>query len=243
VALITGAGRGIGSLIARTLAQEGAGVVLTSRTQSDLESLADAVKANGGNALPIVADVTRRDDVARLVHRAEAHFGTIDILVNNAGVAIRKLPEELTEEDWDVQMDVNVKSAFLCSQAVGQIMRRQRYGSIINMVSVLGMVGMPRFLGYCTAKGALVQFTRALAVAWAPHGIRVNAIAPGFMDTPQMHYRMADPVLSKEVLDNVPMRAWGDPSTIAAATLYLASTAAEFMTGQVLTLDGGYTAV
>jgi NAD(P)-dependent dehydrogenase (short-subunit alcohol dehydrogenase family) len=243
VAIVTGAGRGLGSLIAQTLARAGAHVVAVSRTETDLEALVAEVRDNGGSALPVVADVTKSDDVARMVQAAQAQLGGIDILVNNAGTAIRKLPEELTEADWDLQMDVNVKSAFLCSQAAGQLMREQRSGCIINMASVLGMVGLPRFLGYCTAKGALIQFTRALAVAWAPYNIRVNAIAPGFMDTPQMQYRKADPVLSEEVLQNVPMHAWGDPSGVAAAALYLASPAATFMTGHVLTLDGGYTAV
>ncbi len=243
VALVTGASRGFGRSIAGALAEAGADLVLTSRHLKDVEAVAADLTPTGQKVLPLQADVTRSDDVEEAVRRAVASLGKIDILINNAGINIRKPALDLTESDWDQTMDTNLKGCFRVAKAVGRNMVARRTGRIVNIASMLASVTIPERAAYAASKGGLVQLTRTLAVEWAPHNVRVNAICPGPFLTDLNKVILKDPETVKFFMDRMPMKRFGKPEELHGAVIFLASEASSFITGTTLYIDGGWTAL
>ena len=243
VAVVTGSSKGIGRGIAVALAEKGADLVITSRTQGDCEAAAQAVRAMGRRALAKCSDVADRKSIEELAQAVEAEFGRVDILVNNAGRASLKAAEELTEEDWDQVIDVDLKGVFLCSITFGKGMIARRSGKIINIASVFGLVGGARLLPYCVAKGGVVQMTRALALEWAKYNIQVNALCPGYVMTSMNEKTLTtNQTVYDHIIGKTPMRRLGQVEELVGAALLLASDASSYMTGQCLVVDGGWTA-
>lgn len=241
VAVITGASQGIGSGMAKFLAQEGAKVVLIARSGDKLNAIHQELKAQGLESLPLICDVVELEQIRLAMDEAAAHFGTIDILVNNAGTNIPQPAEEVTEENWDRIIDLNVKSAFFCCQAAGRYMRKQKYGKIINMTSQMAFVGYYNRSAYCTSKGGLTQMTRALAIEWAPYRINVNAIAPTFIETPLTETMFEDPEFKADVYRRIPLGRLATEEDLYGALLFLCSRASDMVTGQSIVVDGGWT--
>jgi len=239
VALVTGSGRGLGRAMALALAEAGADLVVTARTKKEIEETASHIRALGRKAVSVVCDVTRTSSVNRVVEKAQSKFGRIDILVNNAGLAIVKPFLEFEEKDWKTTMDTNLKSMFLFCQAVGSIMMRQGGGKIINITSVLGVKGRAGMVPYATSKGGVIAFTRNLAVEWAPHHIKVNAIGPGAFYTRPMKVVLDDPKLGPIRREKIPLKRQGQPEELGPLVVYLASDASDYMTGEVIYMDGG----
>lgn len=246
-ALITGAGSGLGRAAAQILAEAGATVVVTElpdRLAAAAETVGLVTRA-GGRATALPLDVLDLGSIATCVRDAAAVTGRLDLLVNNAGVAIRKRALDVTEEDWDRVLHVNLKGAFFVAQAAGRIMRDQspQGGAIVNMASIMGLGGYWDRAAYCTSKAGLIGLTRVLAIEWAELGIRVNAVCPTFVDTPLTRpIFAANPAFSDDILNRTPMRRLATPEEVAAATLYLLSPAAGMTTGHALPVDGGWTA-
>jgi 3-oxoacyl-[acyl-carrier protein] reductase len=238
IAIVTGSGRGIGRAIALKLAEVGATVVVNDIGDAEpLEAVAQEIRAMGRQSLPILADVSSSSDVARLVAEAIAAYGKIDILVNNAGIARDQLVLRMSEEDWDKVLDVDLKSVFLCTKAVLRHMVKQRWGRIISMASVVGIVGNRGQANYASAKAGIIGFTRTVAKEVASHGITANAIAPGFIDT-EMTQRLKED-WKQEIKRLIPLGYFGSPRDVAEAVAFLASEEARYITGQVLGVDGG----
>jgi len=238
IAIVTGSGRGIGQAIALKLAEVGATVVVNDIGDAEpLEAVAQEIRAMGRQSLPILADVSSSSDVARLVAEAIAAYGKIDILVNNAGIARDQLVLRMSEEDWDKVLDVDLKSVFLCTKAVLRHMVKQRWGRIISMASIVGIVGNRGQANYASAKAGIIGFTRTVAKEVASHGITVNAIAPGFIDT-EMTQRLKED-WKQEIKRLIPLGCFGSPRDVAEAVAFLASEEARYITGQVLGVDGG----
>jgi 3-oxoacyl-[acyl-carrier protein] reductase len=241
VALITGASSGIGHATALALAREGARVgVNYLKNQKGAEETVEAVRKAGGEALAIRCDVTRRDEVHALVAEVRKQWGGIDILVNNAGDLIaRRTLVDMTEEYWDQIMDLNLKSAFLCTQAVWEGMAERKSGCIVNVTSIAGRNGGG--LGaaaYAAAKGGLLTYTKGLAKELAPHGIRVNAVAPGVIATPY-HERFSPPELMAKFVASIPMGRAGASEEVADVILFLVSPAARYLLGETVEVNGG----
>ncbi len=246
VAIITGGGGAIGRATARRLAAEGAAVVVGDLLAASAESVADGIRADGGRSIAMVVDVTDEASVGALVDGALAAYGRIDILHNNAGVLLPGSVTEVAVEAWSKTLAVNVTGAFLCSRAVLPAMISAGRGSIIHTSSVSGLVGEAGIAAYCASKGALVMLARQMAVDYARQGIRVNALCPGWIDTP-----FNDPAIEraggKEALAPfidvfVPMGRQGTPEEVADAVAFLASDDSRYMTGAALVVDGGLTA-
>jgi len=243
IALVTGGGRGLGRAGALAFARAGAHVALLSRTRTQLEETAIAVEALGRKALVVLADTRNAAEVDAAVHATVAAFGRIDILFNNAGTNIRKNVVDMPDEDWHTIMDTNVKGAFLVARAVARQMVRQASGTIVNMSSMSAVSAEPTKAVYSASKGAIALFTKGLALELAPHGIRVNAIAPGYMLTSLVKGGLdADPERKKRVLARIPLGRLGEPEEIGGALVFLASDAARYITGATITIDGGWTA-
>ncbi len=248
VALITGAGSGIGAATAVVFAEEGAKVALADLAPEGVETVAARVRGAGGEALVVTGDVTRRADAQRLVDETVRRFGRVDVLVNSAGVAPRNAPADWDwERVWDFVMAVNMKGAFLMCRAVVDSMVKQGGGSIVNLSSIYGLVGRPRELGdgldpYAHSKGGVAQLTRDMAVHFAREGVRVNALCPGFVYTSLTRKLTDDPESLEFLKARHPMGRLGQPDEIARAALFLASDDASFVTGACLPVDGGYTA-
>jgi NAD(P)-dependent dehydrogenase (short-subunit alcohol dehydrogenase family) len=248
VALITGAGSGIGAATAVVFAQEAAKVTLADLGPEGVERVAGEVKSAGADALVLTGDVTRRADSQRLVDETVKRFGRVDVLVNSAGVMSRNAPPDWDwEAIWDFVMAVNMKGTFLMCHAVADQMARQGGGSIVNLSSIYGLVGRPRELGtgldaYAHSKGGVIQLTRDMAVHFARKGVRVNALCPGFVYTSLTRRLTDDPEGLKSLEERHPMGRLGQPDEIARAALFLASDDASFVTGACLPVDGGYTA-
>ena len=237
IAVVTGAGRGIGRAIALKFATEGADVVCVSRTQENSEKVANEVRALGRKAWAHAVDVASAAAVAAAGEKILAECGKVDILVNNAGVTRDGLLMRMSEEDWDTVLDTNLKGAFLMTKAFTRAFLKQRFGRIINIASIIGLIGNAGQCNYAASKAALIGFTKSVARELASRGITVNALAPGFIETDMTA------VLSQEIRDEllkkIPLSALGQPEDIASAALFLASPAARYITGQVLTVDGG----
>lgn len=242
VALITGASKGIGYDLARAIAHAGAKVVVAARTMEALNRLVALIEADGGQALAVKLDMTNLDNIEAVVKQTVKHFGKIDILVNNAGLGFNHDAVDVTAEDWDAMFAVNLKGLFFMCQAAGKRMIAQKQGRIINMSSQAGQVGILRHTVYCATKGGVDQLTRVLALEWSPHNITVNAVAPTFIRTPGTAERLDTPEFAADVLARLPIGRVGDTMDVAAAVIYLASPAADLVTGTVLLVDGGWTA-
>jgi 3-oxoacyl-[acyl-carrier protein] reductase len=236
VALVTGSGRGIGRAIAQKLAEVGATVVINDVGET-AEAAAEEIRAMGRQSLAILADVSSSPDVARMVDTAVSTFGKVDILVNNAGIARDQLVMRMSDEDWDSVISINLKSAFLCSRAVLRHMIKQRWGRIISIASVVGIVGNPGQANYASAKAGIIGFTRTIAKEVASRSITANAIAPGFIDT-EMTQHLAENY-RQELMSRIPLGYLGTPRDVAEAVAFLASEEARYITGQVLGVDGG----
>ena len=242
VMLVTGSGKGIGRGIAIAAAQMGANVILNSRTLSDLEEVAEEIRANGGKAEPVVFDVSKMDEIKRGAQEAIDVWGHVDVLVNNAGTNRPKPALELTEEDWDVIYDLNLKGLFFLTQALVKPMIERKAGSIINISSTMGLVGGPLRVAYSGSKGGVVLLTKGLAVEWAPYNITVNAVAPAFTRTPLADVLLQRKEFYDDVVSRIPMGRVGEVDEIVGAILFLASDAARWTTGQTIAVDGGWTA-
>ena len=245
VAVVTGGGTGLGKSIALALAEAGADVVVTELPGRipDARTTAQLVHEAGRRALPIALDVTSLRSIQRMVAKVIKQFGRIDILVNNAGINIAKNALDVTEEVWDRILDVNLKGVFFCSQAVGREMIKRRSGKIINMASQNGVIGYYQRAAYCSSKAGVVNLTRVLAIEWAPYHINVNAIGPTFILTPLTQKLFEDRKFSREVLRRIPLGRLGKPEDVAGAAVFLASAAADMITGHTLLVDGGWTAI
>lgn len=242
VAIVTGASRGLGRAMALGLAEAGADVVVVSRTMEALEGLAREIGTLGQQGLAIRVDVTDRHEVADMVRSAMETFGKIDILVNNAGTIFRTEAEEYPEEAWDRVLEVNLKGVFLCCQAVGKVMIAQRRGKIINMGSLLSAIGVPLIPAYAASKGGVRQLTKALAVEWARYNIHVNAIGPGYFRTELTEALEKDEKRTAWILRRTPLGRWGVPEDLKGPVVFLASDASDYITGQILYVDGGWLA-
>ncbi len=239
VAIITGGTSGIGYGIAIGFARLGCNVIPTSRSKS----IAREIEAQGVKSLDIITDVTRLKDVEQLVQKVTEEFGRIDIIVNSAGFTIRKPSVEITEEEWDEIVDINLKGTFLTCQKVGEIMLKQGYGSIINMASLTSFVAYPEVVPYCASKGGVIMLTKALAIEWAQRGVRVNAIAPGDIMTPLTDLLLAEGTERRKKVDaRIPMGHLGKIEDIVGAAVYLASDVSRYVTGHTLVVDGGHLA-
>ncbi len=242
-ALVTGAGRGIGRAVALGLARAGADIGLVSRTESELNAVADMVKQTGRQAVVAASDLTVTADIPELVRGLAEDLGGIDILVNNAGTNIPQDSVDVTEEAWDTVMNINLKSCFFMAQAVGQVMIDQgRGGRIINMTSQTGSVALIKRAAYCASKAGLNLVTKVLAMEWGPHEILVNAVAPTFVETEMTRPMLADPQFREYALAKNVLKRFGTPDDVAGAVTYLASPAANLVTGHVLLVDAGWTA-
>jgi NAD(P)-dependent dehydrogenase (short-subunit alcohol dehydrogenase family) len=240
IALVTGASRGLGQSAAIGLARAGADLVCLSRDQEGLEETSRLIRKTDRRALSLVTDVGSSEQVEQSVSKALETFGRIDILVNNAAVMLGKASEKTTEEEWDNVIRTNLKGTFLCSRVVGTHMIEKGGGKIINVGSIFGVTGTTHCLAYASSKAAVHQLTRSLAVEWATYGITVNAIVPGYFDTEMPSKILGDPQFRKTILDRMPLGRIGHPEEIRPLVVFLASRASDFMTGQMICMDGGY---
>jgi 3-oxoacyl-[acyl-carrier protein] reductase len=237
VALITGGAQGIGKAVALLLAEKGADVVISDVNLQKAEETAGEILSMGRKALAVKSDVTHSGDVDRMIQVILEQFGRIDILVNNAGIAKDKLILRMTDEDWDAVLNVNLKGTFHCTRAVLRHMSKQRYGKIVNIASVVGEMGNAGQANYSASKAGVIGFTKTIAREFAQRGINVNAIAPGYIETPMTD---AIPEKAKEELKRmIPMERLGHPKDVAEAVLFLVSEASSYITGHVLNVNGG----
>lgn len=241
VAVVTGAGRGMGRAVALRLGREGARVVVAELHPDHGAEVAEEIRAAGGTAIPVTADVSRLDDVARLFGEAVRAYGTVDILVNNAGIGVAKPILDYTEAEWDRQMGVNVKGVFFCSQAAARLMIPRRHGKIVNFASTSAFVSSSHpEVAYDTSKGAVRQMTISMAAELAPHGINVNAVAPGTTLTEMTRSSLSTEEGLAWQLARIPLGRVGQPEDIAAVVLFLCSPEASYITGHTLVADGGW---
>ncbi|GAA4038098.1 2-dehydro-3-deoxy-D-gluconate 5-dehydrogenase KduD [Sphingomonas rosea] len=240
VALVTGANTGIGQAIAVALAGVGARVALAGRTPAT--ETAAAIDALGSEARIVDADLSTIEPVGRVVEETVAAFGRLDILVNNAGIIRRADFDRFSEEDWDAVIDTNLKSLFFLSQAAARPMVAQGGGKIINIASLLSFQGGIRVPSYAAAKSGVAGVTRAMANELAPRGIQVNAVAPGYIETNNTAALQADETRNRQILERIPAGRWGRAEDIGGAVVFLASSASDYVTGQILAVDGGWLA-
>jgi 2-deoxy-D-gluconate 3-dehydrogenase len=241
VALVTGGNGGIGLGMAQGMASCGASIVISGRNAEKAQTALESLRPFGVKTAFIAADVTQKAECVKLVAETEAQFGRLDILVNNAGTAIRKMPEDYTEEEWHTVLDTNLTSAFLLSQAAYHAMKRAGGGKMINIGSMMSLFGAPYAAPYGSSKGGIVQMTRSLATAWAGENIQVNAVLPGWIDT-DLTKRARQQVsgLHERVENRTPAGRWGTPADMAGIAAFLASSASDFVSGAAIPVDGGY---
>lgn len=242
VALVTGAGRGLGRTMALALAAAGADIMAASRTAPELESLCGEVAALGRKAHFAPVDVTSEESVDRLVQETLQHFGHLDVLVNNAGINIRKPVLELDPAEYRQVLDTNLHGYFLCARSAGREMVRQGSGKVINVSSIMGRVALPTQAAYASSKGAIEQLTKVLALEWATSGVQVNALAPTYFETELTRPLFEDKERKAFIEERTPMGRWGQPNELAGAVIFLASMASDYITGHTLVVDGGWTA-
>jgi NAD(P)-dependent dehydrogenase (short-subunit alcohol dehydrogenase family) len=243
VAIVTGVSRGLGVSFSRGLAKAGCNLTIAARSFDDLQDVARELKTYGGRVLSVKADVTQARDVKNMVDKTMSSYGSVDVLVNNAGISAVSDAEVMSEQEWSSVMDTNVKGCFLCAQEVGRHMLSQGHGKIINIASMYGISASScvNQISYVTSKSALLGLTRELAVEWAPRGLNVVALAPGFYESDQTRWAFEeDPELGKNLLAKVPMGRMGRLEELEATIVYLASPASDYMNGQALILDGGF---
>jgi NAD(P)-dependent dehydrogenase (short-subunit alcohol dehydrogenase family) len=239
VAIVTGAGRGLGREIAAELSEAGADVVVASRTRADLDSFVDEVKAAGRRSLAVPTDVTEEADVEAMVAAAMERFGRIDVVVNNSGIVDTVPLLEQEPEAWDRVVSTNLRGTYLVTRAAGRHLVEQGSGKVINIASNFALMGIAHHAAYSASKAAVIAFTRAMAVEWARHGIQVNAIAPGYFETDLNASMRADDDMTNRVLRAIPIRRMGSPAELRPWISLLAGTASDFMTGEVIVIDGG----
>lgn len=237
VAVVTGAGRGIGRAIALKFAQEGADVVCVSRTLENSQKVADEVRALGRKSWAYALDVSDSKAVAETAEKILGETGRVDILVNNAGVTRDGLIMRMSDEDWDTVLNTNLKGAFAFTKALSRAFAKQRSGRIINVASVIGLMGNGGQANYAASKAGLIGFTKSVAREFATRGITVNALAPGFIETDMT--AVLNEEIKKGILNAIPMKTFGSAEDIANAALFLASPGSRYITGQVLAVDGG----
>ena len=245
VAIITGARRGMGRTHALILAKAGAKVVVSDISEEDCQKVVDEIEKEKGEALAVKCDIAKKEEVEDMVKKTVEKFGKVDILVNNAGICQFKPFLELTEEEWDRTLDINLKGYFLCAQAVAKEMAKQKAGVIINISSVaMGQqgIGFPNITHYCASKGGIIGMTEALAVELASYNIRVNAVSPGMIETPMIASIKQDPKTIEGLLARVPMHRVGKPEEVSNLVLFLASDESSYMTGSTVVVDGGWLA-
>lgn len=244
IAVVTGGTTGIGFGISRGLAAAGAAVAMAGLDGQETAGAVAELKALGVPATFLAVDITEAAACRSMIEAVERGFGRVDILVNNAGIVIRRLPQDYTPAEWQSVIDVNLSGAFYCAQAVYPGMSGRRHGRIINVGSVLGSLASPTTAPYAASKAGIMQLTRALAVAWAGNGITVNAVLPGWIDTAMTRaVREAVPSLGERVLARTPLGRWGRPADLAGVAVFLASRAADFVTGAGIVVDGGYSSL
>ena len=242
VAIVTGASRGLGQYFSRALARAGADVVITSRTLESLEQTRKEIETMGRKALPCTLDTRKLETIQPMVDAALRRFGRIDILVNNAGCNIRKAAVDMTPEDWDTVVGTILRGAFFVSTAVARsAMIAQKHGRIVNVGSGTSLFGFPGIVPYCASRGGMTQMTKALAAEWAPLGITVNVLAPGWFKTAQNAILYEDPQWVANVVEKIPAGRTGLPNDMDGTVVFLASDASEYVTGQLLFVDGGFT--
>jgi NAD(P)-dependent dehydrogenase (short-subunit alcohol dehydrogenase family) len=245
IALVTGAQRGMGKADAIALAEQGATVIVTDTDLKACQAVADEIVSSGGKAAAFAMDVTDKKQIDAVFDAVIKKFKKLDVLVNNAGIFRPKPALELTEKDWQLTMDINLKGYFLCAQRAAKEMAKQKYGRIINIASIAcGQVGVG-FAGsahYSATKGGIIGMTETMALEWGPLGITVNAIGPGAIDTPMVGDIKNSPKALKAITSRVPLKRMGRPEEIAAAVVFLASDEASYVTGATLFVDGGYLA-
>jgi 3-oxoacyl-[acyl-carrier protein] reductase len=237
VAIITGGGQGIGREIALTLSKEGADIVIVDLNLESADQVGEEIKKRGREAFPLKVDVANSEEVGEMVKEVLDKFKKIDILVNNAGITRDSLLLRMKEEDWDDVLGVNLKGVFLCTQRVAAQMLKQKKGKIVNIASIIGMVGNIGQANYSASKGGVIALTKTMAKELAPRNINVNAVAPGFITT-VMTERIPGKIKEK-FLDLIPLNRWGSPQEVAELVLFLVSEKSNYITGQVIRIDGG----
>lgn len=245
VGIVTGGGQGLGQVFCRAFAEAGADIVVAELNAMTGPDTVRDIEALGRHAMFVQTDIRRRESIDALVAATLAKFGKIDFLMNNAGIVKWQAAEEVSEEEWREVIDVNLNGLFFCCQAVGKQMIAQQSGRIINIASMSGqIVNLPQQQSsYNASKAAVIHLTKSLAVEWAPHNIRVNAIAPGYMNTPMARPFFDDPYYGGAWIDAIPMKRPGLPEELGPLAVFLASQASSYVTGACMTIDGGYTAL
>jgi NAD(P)-dependent dehydrogenase (short-subunit alcohol dehydrogenase family) len=242
VAMVTGSTRGLGETAAMALAKAGADVAVCGRNQGDLERVSGAIRALGRKSIGFNLDVTSKEKIHQGVQEILESFGRVDILVNNAGVNYRVPVLEYPEDQWDLILDTNLKGYYLVAQAVVPQMVARGYGKVINISSIAGQIGVINLMAYAAAKGGVNQITRVMAVKWAKLGVRVNAIAPTYFETELVTQIRNDPDRMKFITERTPMGRFGKLPELEGLVIFLAAPASDFMTGQIVCIDGGWTA-
>lgn len=241
-AIVTGGYRGIGFAISSALLSAGARVAVCGRTKSGLEQGVHELSKTSADVVGIACDITKEDGRRKLLKTTESKFGTPSILVNNAGQTVRTPAFLLKEKEWDSVLDVNLKTVFFLSKTCAEKMAKKRGGRIVNIASLMSEMARPTITAYTASKGGLKMLTRALAVEWAPYGINVNAIGPGYFKTELTKPLLKDKTLSRWILSRIPLKKWGDVNDLKGAVIFLCSDASSYVTGQIIYVDGGWLA-
>jgi 2-deoxy-D-gluconate 3-dehydrogenase len=242
-AIVTGASRGIGAAAAIALAEAGADIVACSRNQEALKLVVEDVRKLGRNAVQVMVDVSDRSQIQAAMQEALREFGKVDVLVNSAGTIIRKPSVEMTEEEWSQVIDLNLKGTFFfCQEVAREMIARNQGGKIINIASLWASLGVPNLIGYASSKGGVGSLTRSLAAEWAKYRINVNAVGPGYIRTELNLAVQNDANRSAYVISRIPLGRWGEPEDLKGAMVFLASKASDYVTGQIIWVDGGWTA-
>ena len=241
VAIVTGASRGLGQYFARALAKSGADLVITSRDLSRLTEFKQEIESLGRKALPVQLDVLSQSDIENMVHKTINEYGKIDILVNNAGLNIRRPSTDVSQEDWDTVLNTNLKGSFFCAQAAAKEMIKRKHGRIINVGSCTCVFGMEGIAPYTASRGAILSMTRSLAAEWGKFGITVNVLAPGWFKTAQNAVLYENKEWVDYITERIPLNRPGQPHDLDGTVIFLASDASEYITGQIILVDGGFT--